>query len=66
MNSPDLAFEGLLLFVWLLIGFALLSSLGAIFERLYGMYERNRENRELLPPPNVRSQRRARQWRVPL
>lgn len=67
MSGLDLAFEGALLFVWLLVFFALLSTAAEIAEwayRRYQQYSRSRE--DLLPPPNVRSQRRPQQWRVPL
>lgn len=67
MSPSDFAFESALLFVWLLIGFALVSSLGAAFEWLCGMYQRSRRNRrELLPPPNTRTVVRRRGWNVPL
>lgn len=62
----DVAFESALLFVSLLIGFAVLSTLGAIFEFVLRLYERSRSDyREVLPPPNPRTIVRRR-WNVPL
>jgi len=67
MNSSDVAFEGFLLFVWLLIGFALLSSLGAAAEWLYAIYQRHRrDRREVLPDPHPRTVVRRRGWQVPM
>jgi|LauGreDrversion4_2_1035121.scaffolds.fasta_scaffold17508_7 hypothetical protein len=63
----DFAFQSALLFVWLLIGFALLATLGAIFEFVLQLYERSRtDDREVLPPPNPRTIVRRRGWNVPL
>jgi len=67
VSGPDLAFEGALLFVWLLLAFAAVSTLGELAEWAYRIYRQHRRGRfDVLPPPNVRSQRAPRKWRVPL
>lgn len=63
----DQFFDGFLIFVLLLVGFALLSMVGALVEFLMSMRERTREDkRELLPEPDTRTVVRRRGWNVPL
>jgi hypothetical protein len=52
-----------------LVAFGVLAVFGGIVEYFLNLIDtrrRNRRRRELLPGPNVRSQRRGRQWQVPL
>lgn len=63
----ETAFEGIVVFSALLVAFGILATVGGIVEFFANLLEHRRHSRrDLLPPPNVRSQRRARQWRVPL
>lgn len=65
----ETAIEGIAVFAALLVGFGIVATLGGIVEFILNLIDtrrRNHRRRELLPPPNVRSQRRGRTWRVPL
>lgn len=62
----DTLLDGIALFGVLLIAFGLLGFFGYVVEQIYFWWCIRRDTRELLPPPNVRSQRRGRQWQVPL
>jgi hypothetical protein len=65
MNDP--IFDGLLMFVLLLVGFALVSSIAALIEWFISVRERNRiDDRELLPEPDTRTVVRRRGWQVPM
>jgi hypothetical protein len=65
----DTAIDGIIAFSAILVAFGVFAVFGGIVEYLLNLIEtrrRNRRRRELLPGPNVRSQRRGRQWQVPL
>lgn len=63
----DLAFEGLAVFVLLLVGFAILSMIGAAIEYAIARYQHSkRDRRQLLPHPNTRTVVRRRGWQVPM
>lgn len=63
----DLAFDGLAVFVLLLIGFAILSMIAAALEYAISRYRHTRpDQRELLPEPNTRTVVRRRGYQVPM
>jgi hypothetical protein len=63
----DVFFEGLLTFVLLLVGFAVLSSVAALGEWYMSTRQRRRQaERELLPEPDTRTVVRRRGWQVPM